>query len=202
MKQSAANLSGVILAGGRSTRFGRDKARLEISGKTVMERLAEILSEFPFQNLAVVTATGRGDDWPGGVRVLLDDQEGLGPIGGIATALRHLPAGILAIACDMPCVSGSMVEWLLGHYDAHADAVVPRHANGIEPLFAIYQKSFLPALEEAISRQSYALHPLFDQAKVRYVDAPERFSPECEFANINTPADYERVSKLITKTSA
>ena len=94
------------------------------------------------------------------------------------------------------------VEWLLGHYDAHVDAVVPRHANGIEPLFAIYQKSFLPALEGAISRQRYALHPLFDQAKVRYVDAPQRFSPECEFANINTPADYERVSKLITKPSA
>lgn len=199
-KENARHLSGVILAGGKSTRFGKDKSRLEISGKRVIDHLVEILGAFPFQSLAIVTAQGKGRDWPKDVPALFDDQEGLGPLGGIATALRHLAAGILVTACDMPCLSVPTVEWLLSHYDEAADAVVPRHPNGIEPLFSIYTRSFLPTIEQAIRDRHYALHSILAQARVRFADVPDHFSPEREFANINTHKDYERVSKLIRKT--
>ncbi len=81
-----------------------------------------------------------------------DDQEDLGPMGGIVTVLRHLPGEILVTDCDMALVSGALIEWLLGYYDAHVDTVIPRHQGGIEPLFGIYEKSFLSPLEEANTR--------------------------------------------------
>ena len=196
MKEAATRLSGIILAGGKSSRFGKDKSRLELAGRRVVEKLLEVLGQFPFQRLAVVTARGKAESWPEGIEILPDDQEGLGPIGGITTALRHLPGGVLVTACDMPLISAPLVEWLLDQYDPQADAVIPRHPGGIEPLFGIYEKNFLPALEQAIRTGRYALHFLFAAAKVRFVDVPEKFSAAREFANINTPEDYERIVKL------
>lgn len=196
MKEAATHLSGIILAGGKSSRFGKDKSRLELAGRRVVEKLLEVLGQFPFQRLAVVTARGKAESWPEGIEILPDDQEGLGPIGGITTALRHLPGGVLVAACDMPLISAPLVEWLLDQYDPQADAVIPRHPGGIEPLFSIYEKNFLPALEQAIRTGRYALHFLFAAAKVRFIDVPEKFSAAREFANINTPEDYERIVKL------
>ncbi len=197
MKESASHLSAVVLAGGKSSRFGRDKAEMEFSGQRVLDGLMEILREFPFQKLAVVSAQGQERDWPEPILALQDDQEGLGPMGGIVTALRHLPGGILVTACDMPLVSGALIEWLLGHYDAHVEAVIPRHQGGIEPLLGIYEKSFLPLLEEAIQAGRYALHFILEEANVRFVNVPEPF--QAEFANVNTPGDYKRIQEVTAK---
>jgi len=131
VKEAATRLSGIILAGGKSSRFGKDKSRLELAGRRVLENLLEVLGQFPFQRLAVVTARGKAESWPEGIEILPDDQEGLGPIGGITTALRHLPGGVLVAACDMPLISAPLVEWLLDQYDPQADAVIPRHPGGI-----------------------------------------------------------------------
>lgn len=196
MKQAAAKLSGIILAGGKSQRFGRDKARMEVGGEKVVGKIVRVLDEFPFRQLAVVTAPGRTGDWPREATVLQDDREGLGPIGGITTALRHLSSGILVVACDMPFVTASMVDWLLDHYDASAAAIVPRHGKDIEPLFAIYEQSFLAAAEAAIDAGQYALHRALEGAALRLIDIPGHFSMEREFANINTPEDYERARKI------
>ncbi len=197
MKESASHLSAVVLAGGESSRFGRDKAEMEFSGQSVLDGLMEILREFPFQKLAVVSAHGQERDWPEPILALQDDQEGLGPMGGVVTALRHLPGGILVTACDMPLVSGALIEWLLGYYDAHVDAVIPRHRGRIEPLLGIYEKSFLPPLEEAIQSGRYALHFILEEANVRFVDVPEPF--QAEFANVNTPEDYKRIQEVTAK---
>jgi molybdopterin-guanine dinucleotide biosynthesis protein A len=166
---------------------------MEFGGKKVLDRLLEILGRFPFQELAVVAHAGQSLDIPPGVKRLSDEQEGLGPIGGVATALRRLPGALLVTACDMPLVSVDVVDWLLGEFDGRADAVVPRRGGAMEPLLAIYAKSLLPELDEAITRRRYALHSLLESCKVKFVDVPDRY---CEdFANINTPEDYKRLLK-------
>lgn len=199
MKEAAKRLNGVILAGGKSLRFGRDKSQMELFGQRVLRRLLETLGAFPFQGLAVVAAKRNHGNWPAEATILEDDRGGLGPIGGISTALRHLPGGILVAACDMPMISVAQIEWLLSHHAPHLDAVIPRHPGGIEPLFAIYEKSLLPTLEEAIRNGHYALHFALERARVRFVEIPEEFSVEREFANINTPEDYERITRLMEK---
>jgi molybdopterin-guanine dinucleotide biosynthesis protein A len=170
---------------------------MEFSGQRVLDSLMKILQEFPFRKLAVVSAQGQERDWPEPIVSFRDDQDGLGPMGGIVTALRHLPGGILVTACDMPLVSGALIEWILGYYDGYADAVIPRHQGGIEPLLGIYEKSFLPALEEAIQAGRYALHFILEEANVRFVDVPEPFP--AEFANVNTPQDYRRIQEVMAK---
>jgi len=187
VQESASQLSAVVLAGGKSSRFGRDKAEMEFSGQRVLDGLIVTLREFPFQKLAVVSAQGQEREWPEPIVSLRDDQEGLGPV----------PGGILVTACDMPLVSGALIEWLLGYYDAHADAVIPRHQGGIEPLFGIYEKSFLPAIEESIQAGRYTLHFIIEEANVRFVDVPEPFS--ARFANVNTAQDYKRIQEEMTK---
>ncbi len=197
MKDSAARLSAVILAGGKSSRFGRDKAEMAFSGQRVLDRLVKTLRNFPFQKLAAVRAQGQRGDWPGSMMILNDDQEGLGPIGGIATALRRLPGGVLVTACDMPLVSEALIQWLLDNHDTHVDAVIARHQGGMEPLLGIYEKSFLPIMEESIQAGRYALHFLLEEARVRFVDTPDRFRDE--FANVNTQEDYNRIKKVMAK---
>ncbi len=138
VRESATCLSAIVLVGGKSTRFGRDKAEMEFSGTKVLDGLIETLGLFPFQNLAVVGAGGKGGSLPDHVQALEDDRRGLGPLGGILTALKHLPGGVLATACDMPLVSEALIDWLLGHYDARVDAVIPRQGGRVEPLLGIY----------------------------------------------------------------
>ncbi len=197
MKDPADHLSAVVLAGGKSSRFGRDKAEMEFSGHRVLVGLMQTLRNFHFQKIAVVCAQGQEGDWPESIMILKDDWEGLGPIGGIATSLRHLPGGVLVTACDMPLVARELIQWLLDNYDAHADAVIARHQGGIEPLLGIYEQSFLPAMEEAIMAGRYALHFLLEEANVRFVDVPDRFRDE--FANVNTPEDYIELQKTMAK---
>ena len=111
--------------------------------------------------------------------------------------IKASPGGILVTACDMPLVSGALIERLLGYDEAHADAVMPRRLGEIEPIFGIYEKSFLPAIEEAIQAGRYALRFMLEEANVRFVDVPEPFP--ARFANVNTPEDYKRIQEVMAK---
>ncbi len=195
-RKAASRLSAVVLAGGKSSRFGQDKAEMELSGQRVLTGLIRMLLSFPFRGVAVVRAEGKAGDLPDQVEILEDDQEGLGPLGGIQTALKHLSGGVLVTACDMPLVSGALIEWLLGRYDAGAEAVIPRHTGRMEPFPGIYGGGMIPMMDEAVRSGRFALYQLLEKVRVRYVEVPETFSVEREFANINTPEDYRRISAL------
>ncbi len=194
--KAAQNLNAIILAGGKSSRFGRDKAALEIGGKRILQTLITVLRHFPFQKIVLVTNGSKKFSSPQGVEFLRDDQDGLGPIGGIVTALRRLPHGVFVAACDMPLVSVGFVQWLLSENDSQINATIPRSLNGVEPLLGIYLKSFLPVMEKAIREGGYALHRVLAKGRVRYVDVPAPFERRHELANINTPSDYEWIEKL------
>ena len=194
--KTARSLNGIILAGGKGSRFGRDKTALEIGGKRIWQRLVIVLRHFPFQKIMLVTDGSKEFSLPEGVEILRDDQDGLGPIGGIVTALRRLPNGVLVVGCDMPLVSVDLVAWLLAENNSQAHATIPRSVNGVEPLLGIYLKSFLPVMEKAIHEGGYALHRVLAQGRVRYVDVPAPFERRHELANINTPGDYEWIEKL------
>ena len=193
VKERAARLSAVVLAGGKSTRWGQDKADMEFDGERVIDTLVDRLRPFQFQRLVLVRAQGKGGAVPDQVDALVDDREGLGPIGGILTALNHLPGDVLVTACDMPFISESLIEWLLGQYDGVSDAIIPCHQGGVEPLLGIYTKSVIPVMENAIQSKRFALHHLLQEISVRFLPIPSRFEIGREFANVNTPEDYKRI---------
>ncbi len=196
-REVASRLSAVVLAGGKSTRFGQDKADMELAGRRVVDALVDKLRPFPFQRLALVRARGQGGPLPDEVDSLVDDRDGLGPLGGILTALMHLPGDVLVTACDMPLVTEALIEWLLNQYDSTSDAVIPCHPGGMEPLLGIYAKRLVPRMKDAVHSGRLALHSLLGQGPVRFVQVPPQFVIEREFANINTLKDYQRIVAMV-----
>lgn len=185
---------GVVLAGGRSRRMGRDKAALPIGGGSLashaVTRLARICSE------VALADAGRG--LLPGVPSLADGP-GRGPAAGILGAARFWPGRpLLVLACDLPAVPEGLLADLARSLDA--DWVVPRWQGGLEPLCAFYGPVALAALERRVAQGLFALHDLTLETglTVRYLEA-ERLAahgrPEEAFRNLNTPEDLERWEK-------
>jgi len=166
MINAAKRMTAVIVAGSAPCAEGAATA-----SERLIEHLAWTLARFPFGNFALIGKSGNGHG--AGASVLADDHAGASVAGSIATVLRRLRGGVFVATGDMPFLSTDMVEWLLGHDDPSVDAVVPRHAQGIEPLFAIYNPSFLLQLDAALAQPGDALLAALDKSRVRYVETSE-----------------------------
>jgi molybdopterin-guanine dinucleotide biosynthesis protein A len=157
-------MTGVVLAGGRSSRFGADKFPV------FRDRTLAVLRQC-FDEILIA-----GRDLP-------DDLPGLGPLGGIVTALRRRQA-IFVVACDMPFLDADFIRLMAGKLPGH-DAV----AVAGEPLHAAYAQSALPAAERQIAAGDYSARRWLEKLRTHYVtEFPERV-----FFNVNTPADLAQV---------
>jgi molybdopterin-guanine dinucleotide biosynthesis protein A len=132
--------SAVILAGGKSSRMGRDKAFVEISGQTLLARQIQLAREL---GAAEIFISGRADvDYsPFGCRVWLDEVADAGPLAGIARALAETSAPLLLVlAVDLPEMSAEFLRRLATHC-TETTGVIPRVAGQVEPLAAFYPKT-------------------------------------------------------------
>ena len=179
-----------ILAGGRSERMGSDKALLSVDGIPLLVRMARIAQEVTPRVLVVGRA--RPFDWPfPGVSFVPDAMPGLGPLGGLMTALRA--AGddtVLALACDMPLLTADALRWLLNAGTTHAlaDGVVTVNRSQVEPLFALYTAACLPLVESRIGENRCSLHGLIEAGAFGRIQAPPEIA--ATLVNMNTPADF------------
>jgi len=174
----------IILAGGGSSRMGQDKTMLPIAGKPMIKHIYEQLRPYFAQTL-VSSNNAAAHDFLGAT-VVADDVAGRGPMMGVVSALRASANDVnFVIACDMPEIDTALMRAILrlaGDYDA----VVPRvGADLYEPLFAVYKKSALPAMEELLRSGNNKIIDSHSRCRVRYVDLPGR-----QFRNINTKAEY------------
>ncbi len=187
----AADLLGVVLAGGRSARMGRDKAAIKLRGQTLLTRAVELLTAV----LTDVCVVGRAHDVHSDrlqVASHPDDAPGLGPIGGIATALRLAdPRGCLVIACDMPVLEPRLLAELMACRAPAADCTVVRHAAGRqkEPLLAIYEQSCRLHIERFIKAGNLKMHDLLESCKVAWFDLPPTMVEQVR--NVNRPEDLD-----------
>jgi molybdenum cofactor guanylyltransferase len=191
---SLKGVTGVVLAGGKSTRYGTNKAFAEIQGIRLVERTIRVMGSV-FQRLLIVTNTPHEYAYLN-LPMVEDLIKGLGPLGGIYTGLEAIDdeAGFF-VACDMPFLRENFLRHMVslrGNYDA----VVPRVRWMVEPLHALYAKNCLPAILESIHSREYQTLKFFHRIKVRYVEEEEirRVDPDLKsFFNINRPEDLERV---------
>ncbi len=186
------DLTGVLLAGGRSRRMGRDKAQLEIAGKTLFERSLELLREFC---TTVLIAGDRPDLARPGLPALPDLYPG-SALGGLYTGLAAAQTEwILVAPCDMPFPDRRIVTRLLQHR-AGADAVVPRTPKGYEPVFALYHKNCLPLMAEMLSQGEFRIYDFYQRITIRFLDPPELPAGwERTLINLNTPEDLARIEE-------
>ncbi len=184
---------GVVLAGGASARMGRDKALLEVDGRTLIARAVQKLEE---AGVPVVVARGERAPLPG-IRTV-PDGGGRGPAAGILGAAHAVAArsGLLVLACDLPLVPVPLLKLLLHQ---PGDWVVPRWERGIEPLCALYRPAALLDLAQQVQRGSSALHQLTrcGDCRITYLEgeALHRLGrPEDLFLNLNSPDDLARLT--------
>ena len=200
------DIDGSILAGGSSTRMGRDKADLCLSGKTFVERSAAALSAVATERLFIVGNLKKGAC---GLLVVPDEYVGKSDerraaIIGLHAALSKTNAKWTAVlACDLPFASGDLFLRLASFRDENFDAVVPIQADGrSQPLCALYRRqTCLPVVEAILGGNDWSLRKLLRSLNTRFVCFDEISDlPNAEhfFLNVNTPEDHSAAIAIET----
>jgi molybdopterin-guanine dinucleotide biosynthesis protein A len=186
-------VEGFILAGGESSRMGRDKALLELDGMPLVVRAARLLQSV----VGAPTVVGYREEFGAlGLRTIADDAPGAGPLGGIATALRVARAPwSLIVACDLPYLTQAWLEFLTSRATtSKADVLIPMNERGAEPLCAVYHKRAEKVIQEALGRGTRKITDALSGARIEAIEPREWKAFDSEgvlFKNMNSPGDYE-----------
>jgi molybdopterin-guanine dinucleotide biosynthesis protein A len=187
--------AGFVLAGGKSSRLGSDKAFVELGGRTLLEHAIDVMRSV-CDEVAIVGDPAKFASYG---RVVRDVYPNCGPSGGIHGALLGSTAELnLVMAVDMPRVTSSLLAFLLRTASASdAVVVVPRTARGLQPLCAVYRRSFAVPAGKALRAGRYKIDALFEEVPVRIIESEELAIAgfaERVFFNVNTPDDLRAAS--------
>lgn len=189
--QLITDVTGVILAGGKSSRMGSDKALLPYRGGRFIEAIHRQLAEIFSEVLLVTNSPQQYDFLP--CRTVPDLFTEMGVLAGIHSGLYHSSSpAIFAVACDMPYLVADLVRHLAGHADA-GGVLIPESPGGLEPLHAVYGKGCLPAIEATLLSGQRRIVSFFDRTNVIRINLEQVaiFDPAfVSFININSPVDY------------
>jgi len=195
-------VSVVILAGGKSSRMGRDKSFVRVGGAPIIERIVGQLDGYGAETVLI---TNKPDDYRYlGLPMHGDLLPDKGALGGLYTAVHYAAQPrALVVACDMPFVNGPLLDHLVGLAADH-DAVVPRLGGEAEPFRAVYSKVCEAAMRAALDAGKMRVISFFDSVRVRFVEDEEieRFDPQrVTFFNVNTPEELEQAEALAAKVA-
>lgn len=184
------DFTGVILAGGKSSRFGENKALATLKDQPLIKFPSNAIARL-FDDLLLITNTPeeyRFLGWP----MVSDTYKDSGPLAGIHAALKATSRPKIFVAgCDMPFLDEKLIAYLCANA-ADYDAVLPRTASGLEPLHAVYSKNLLPAIAEALENGQRKIHRFLANVNVKEVEEGEILSVTGNldsFRNVNTPED-------------
>ncbi len=208
---------GFVLAGGGSTRMGRDKASLELAGRPLVEHMLRKLRSLDLR----ARVAGARVDLTEFAEVAADVYPGCGPLAGIEAALRATEAPRnLCVAVDLPLLPMSWLQYLLERAElTGAAATIPYAAGRPQPLCAVYHRDLLPFLSAALAGGDYKVLRVIEAAALALNGewAIDRF--DCEriwpglrgdeplgtigdaFLNCNTPADLELAAFRLERTA-
>jgi molybdopterin-guanine dinucleotide biosynthesis protein A len=191
------DITGFILAGGRSLRMGRDKSQIPWGVGTMLSHALEQMKPVAEEVLVV----GAAEIAEVSARVLSDEFIGSGPLSGIHAALAHTRTDWnLIVAIDMPLVNSE----LLGFISDYADdvehyAIVPKIDGVLQPLCALYHRRLLPEADRVLKEGQLSVRRLLERVDTRIIEEQELvkrgFSAEM-LMNVNTPQDLERARVL------
>ncbi|HEY2496460.1 MAG TPA: molybdenum cofactor guanylyltransferase [Candidatus Angelobacter sp.] len=197
-----SQLSGFVLAGGKSTRMGQDKAALTLNGRTLLEHALAALREV-CHNVAIL---GRHELYGALGPVIEDVFSGCGPLGGIHAALANSKAHFnLVIAVDTPFLVPEFLSYLAERAIAHGAIVTtPEIDDYTQPLCTVYSRDFLPIAEQALRQGNYKIVPLFPNDRtliIKEADLRQFAFAADMFENLNTPEDLARARRRVSGQS-
>lgn len=197
MEKIAPDVSAFILAGGKSTRMGADKAFVTLDGRTLLARVLELARSLTEDVRIVGEAAKFGAFAP----VVQDLFRDCGPLGGIHAALRASREDLnLILAVDLPFISLALLQFLITRArSSPAVVTVPQAGGGWQPLCAVYRREFADTAETALREGRYKIDALFDASHLQVIREDELeaagFSPRI-FRNLNTREELEEASRL------
>lgn len=186
-------ITGIVLAGGKSSRMGTDKSLLKWKGKTLIEHAVETIKPVCIKvvissNKKVYGFTGC-DTWP-------DELPGQAPIIGIYSCLKRSETEInIFLSCDMPYLRTDLLRHMIDRVDNHP-LLVPVNDDGLlEPLCGIYRKTIIPHLEKHIRHNNLSIYEFIREHGGKFLKLGKElpFYDSNLFANINTPDDLKEL---------
>ncbi len=189
----STSCTGVILAGGRASRYdGAPKGLERVGGRRIIDRVADGLRATT-DGLLLIANAAEAATWLPGVRTETDVLTGQGSLGGIHAALHHARGPVLVVAWDMPFVAEDLLR-NLRETGSTADVAIPESGSkrGVEPMCAYYAPACLPAIEARLAAGDRRVISFFDDVRVMRIpaDVIAKFGdPEHMFMNVNSPED-------------
>jgi molybdopterin-guanine dinucleotide biosynthesis protein A len=189
-------MDAIVLSGGRALRMGGvRKAFLRLGTETFIERILATLR--PFFDSLIVAADEPGPYAHLGVKVVVDEGKGRGPLAGLHAGLKASDSeSCFVTTADAPLLKPALVAWMVEHAPG-CDALVPSWERGVEPLCAVYARSCLPAIEKVLATGSRVV-AFFPFVRVTLVPAQvlRGLDPAgASFLNVNTPQEYEELCR-------
>ena len=193
-------VTGVVQAGGKSTRMGGNpKALIRLGGRSIVERVVAALMPV-VDDLLVVTNTPELYAFLG-LPMVADVYPDHGSLGGIYSGLRAAGEIAFTVACDMPFLHPEVVRLVVGRA-GEGDVVIPRVGAQLETMHAAYGKACLPPIEARLRAGRLKIVGFFDDVRVVEIGEAEvaRFrDPAIAFMNVNTPDELERARALVAE---
>jgi molybdopterin-guanine dinucleotide biosynthesis protein A len=183
------DVTAVVLAGGKSSRMGTNKAWLKLDSEPLILRTINACREV-FHRVVVSVDPSAQNAVPD-LPAIRDRYPDCGPLGAITTVLESGEQKIFCVACDMPFLNPSLLEYIAG--DSLHDAVIPLWNDKSQVLHALYTAHLLPAFHAALQQNRLKITEALTRRRIRYVQPEEilQFDPEgLSFKNINTPSDF------------
>ena len=201
------NTRGYVLAGGASSRFGRDKALVRFGAIPLVLEIAQ-LAQTCTAEVAVVAGAQKYTGLDGNIEIIEDRWPGEGPLGGIITAPHYSVATNrsaewnLILSCDLPFLTAKWLQFLVAHAcasDKEIQVILPQSAHGPEPLCACYRTRAAEPLKNVFDRGVRKVTQALQQVRTEVLDESvwKRFDSAGHlFWNMNTPADFEEAQRL------
>jgi molybdopterin-guanine dinucleotide biosynthesis protein A len=203
-RKQIPGVTGIVLAGGKSSRLGREKALERIGDKSLIENAIDSL--IPVSQEILVVTSGEQFDTIASVdlkaKIIVDMYPGAAALGGIYTGLASASTFYgLVVACDMPFLNSALLHYLIKIAPGF-DIVAPRVRGKLELLHAVYSKNCLSTIKRLLDGNILQVLQLLDLVKTRYVteDELDKFDPEhLSFFNINTLNDLVIAKELVAR---
>lgn len=200
-------ITSIVLAGGKSTRLGREKALERIGDESLIQRVIGRIA--PLSTGVIVAMRPGQPELPlptqPRMKTVTDIYPGKGSLGGIYSGL-HASSSFhnLVVACDMPFLNAALLRHLI-KLCPDFDVVIPKVGGKTQPLHAVYSKNCLAPIETLLKQDRLKIVDFFPSVRVRYVEEAEldRFDPQhLSFLNINTEEDLARARLLVKAETA
>ena len=182
------NISGFVLAGGKSSRMGTDKALLMFQGEPLLQRMKNLIEPICDQ---VFISSGNPEYSNFDAPLIPDIFSGCGPIAGLYSSLEYSSTDWnLFVSVDVPFVNEELIRLLIANAFG-CDCVIPQHESGVEPLVAMYNRSCLPVLEEMIKTGNFKLQNLISILDAKYLNCNDLIQKYPRlFHNLNRMDDF------------